>query len=311
MTWEADDEILAGEENVGERLDIFLAASYTELSRGLIQELIKSGQVFVNGQKTKSSYRLKAEDTVSIQIPAAIPLELKAENIALNIIYQDEDIAVIDKPKGMVVHPAHGNWEHTLVNALLFHIKDLSGINGKLRPGIVHRLDKDTSGLLVIAKNDRAHRQLTEQIKNHSMRREYMALVHGVIQENLGTIDAPIGRSKIDRKKMAVLADGKPSISHYTVLERFLQYTLVRVQLMTGRTHQIRVHFAYIQHSVVNDPLYGSGRKHFGQDSQMLHAGFLSLVHPVSGEEMHFTSPLAEYFQVALQELGKNNQASK
>jgi 23S rRNA pseudouridine1911/1915/1917 synthase len=216
---------------------------------------------------------------------------------------RDQDIVVIDKPQGMVVHPAHGNWDNTLVNALLYHVKDLSGINGELRPGIVHRLDKDTSGVIVAAKNDMAQRALAEQIKEHSIKREYQALVHGNIKENLGIIEAPIGRSKSDRKKMAVMSDGRPAVSKYQVIKRYKNYTHVKVELLTGRTHQIRVHFAYIKHPVVGDPLYGSGKNQLGISSQALHAFLLGLKHPRNGEYMEFTSPLPDYFKKMLSTL--------
>ena len=291
------------EEMGGERLDIFVAENMEQLSRSAVQSLIKSGQVLVNGQQVKASYHLREGEEVQVEVPPAQAVTIEAQNIPLNIIYQDEDLVVIDKPKGLVVHPAQGNWDNTLVNALLYHIRDLSGINGELRPGIVHRLDKDTSGVMVVAKNDNAHRGLAEQIRVHSIKREYTALVHGLIKENLGTIDAPIGRSKLDRKKMAVTRDGRPAVSNYEVLQRFDNYCLVKVSLMTGRTHQIRVHFAYIKHSVVGDPLYGSAKKHFNLDSQALHAHLLGFNHPCSGEYMEFTSPLPAYFKRILGEL--------
>jgi 23S rRNA pseudouridine1911/1915/1917 synthase len=298
------EEIIRAETD-GARLDLFVAEKYAALSRGSIQDLIKRGLITVNAKPAKASCKLKSGDQVAINLPPAVPLELQPENIALNIVYQDEDIVVIDKPKGLITHPAQGNWQHTLVHALLYHIPDLSGINGVLRPGIVHRLDKDTSGLLVVAKHDQSHRHLAEQIKAHTLRREYLALVHGVLPNNLGRIEAPIGRSKTDRKKMAVVDNGKPSITEYETLERFRQFTLVRARLLTGRTHQIRVHFAYIKHAVVNDPLYSTGKKYFGQHSQMLHAEKLTLTHPSTGEEMSFTAPLPDYFAAALEDLRK------
>jgi len=289
--------IIVEEEMDGERLDAFLAEQVEQLSRSAVKNLINEGQVLVNGAKQKASYHVREGDEISIEIPEPQVLEVKPRDIPLEIIYQDEDLAVINKPKGLVVHPAHGNWDYTMVNALLYHIKDLSGINGQIRPGIIHRLDKDTSGVMVIAKNDIAHRSLAAQIKEHSIKREYIALVHGTIKENLGTIDAPIGRSKNDRKKMAVVADGRSAVSKYQVLERFHNYSLVKVELLTGRTHQIRVHFAYIKHPVVGDPLYGSGKKHFNLDSQALHAHLLGFIHPRTGKYLEFTSPLPEYFQ--------------
>ena len=276
-----------------------------ELSRTAIKELITSGQVWVDGQIRKPSYRLKEGEEVLIDLPEARPVSIEPQDLPLEIIYQDQDIAVVNKPKGMVVHPAHGNWDQTMVNALLYHIKDLSGINGQLRPGIVHRLDKDTSGVMVVAKHDQAHRSLAEQIKEHSMKREYQALVHGIIKENLGTIEAPIGRSRTDRKKMAVTKDGKPAISRYRVLERFHNYSLVQVSLLTGRTHQIRVHFSYIKHPVVGDPVYGPAKQHLELDSQALHACILGFRHPRTDEYMEFSSPLPPVFKEALLKLTK------
>jgi 23S rRNA pseudouridine1911/1915/1917 synthase len=296
---------LVEEELEGERLDAFLADMMAELSRTAIKELITSGQVWVDGQIRKPSYRLKEGEEVLINLPEARPVSIEPQNLPLEIIYQDQDIAVVNKPKGMVVHPAHGNWDHTMVNALLYHIKDLSGINGQLRPGIVHRLDKDTSGVMVVAKHDQAHRSLAEQIKEHSMKREYQALVHGIIKENLGTIEAPIGRSRTDRKKMAVTKDGKPAISRYRVLERFHNYSLVQVSLLTGRTHQIRVHFSYIKHPVVGDPVYGPAKQHLELDSQALHACILGFRHPRTDEYMEFSSPLPPVIKEALLKLTK------
>ena len=292
--------IIVEEEMDGERLDVFVAEQVEQLSRSVVKSLINEGKILVNQERQKPSYRVREGDDVNVEIPKPQVLDLQPRNIPLEIIYQDADLAVINKPKGLVVHPAHGNWDYTLVNALLYHIKDLSGINGQIRPGIVHRLDKDTSGVMVVAKNDTAHRSLAAQIKEHSIKREYIALVHGIIKENLGTIDAPIGRSKTDRKKMAVIADGRPAVSKYQVLERYHNYSLVKVELLTGRTHQIRVHFVYIKHSVVGDPLYGSGKKHFNLDSQALHAHLLGFVHPLTGNYLEFTSPLPEYFQEIL-----------
>lgn len=297
-------ELITVEEDMeGERLDSFLTKEFEELSRSLVKNLINSNKVEVDGKFQKASYRLKVGEEVKIIIPKPREFEIKPQNIPLNIIYEDEDIAVIDKPKDMVVHPAPGNTENTLVNALLYHVKELSDINGEIRPGIVHRLDKDTSGVMVVAKNNDAHQNLALQIKKYSINREYMALVHGVIKENLGTIDAPIGRSKVDRKKMAVVADGRHAVSNYQVIERFNNYTLVKVKLLTGRTHQIRVHFSYINHSVVGDPLYGSGKKHFNLDSQALHAYLLGFVHPRTGEYMEFQSPIPEYMENILKKL--------
>ena len=300
--------LLVDEKMEGERLDAVVAERLDRLSRSLVKTLIEKGEIKVDGQRQKPAYRLKLGEEVIVKIPAVREIEIKAQDIPLTFIHQDADIAVIDKPKGMVVHPAHGNWENTLVNALLFHVKELSGINGDLRPGIVHRLDKDTSGVILIAKNDLAHQRLTMQMKEQSVKREYIALVHGIIKENLGSIEAPIGRSKLDRKKMAVIAGGRQATSNYQVLERFgnSNYTLLKVGLLTGRTHQIRVHFAYIRHPVVGDPLYGSPKKHLGFDSQALHAYLLGFKHPRSGEYLEFKSDLPPYFECILSDLRNN-----
>lgn len=297
------EHITVEEDMEGERLDTFLTGEFEDLSRSLVKNLIDDNKVEVDGQFRKASYRLKVGEEVKVIIPKPREFKIEPQNIPLNIIYEDEDIVIVDKPKDMVVHPAPGNTENTLVNALLYHVKELSDINGEVRPGIVHRLDKDTSGIMVVAKNNIAHENLALQIKYHSINREYMALVHGVIKENLGTIDAPIGRSKVDRKKMAVVAEGRHAVSDYQVVERFNNYTLVKVKLITGRTHQIRVHFSYINHSVVGDPLYGSGKKHFNLDSQALHAHLLGFVHPRTGEYMEFQSPLPRYMEDILEKL--------
>lgn len=297
------EHITVEEDMEGERLDTFLTGEFEDLSRSLVKNLIDDNKVEVDGQFRKASYRLKVGEEVKVIIPKPREFKIEPQNIPLNIIYEDEDIVIVDKPKDMVVHPAPGNTENTLVNALLYHVKELSDINGEVRPGIVHRLDKDTSGIMVVAKNNIVHENLALQIKYHSINREYMALVHGVIKENLGTIDAPIGRSKVDRKKMAVVAEGRHAVSDYQVVERFNNYTLVKVKLITGRTHQIRVHFSYINHSVVGDPLYGSGKKHFNLDSQALHAHLLGFVHPRTGEYMEFQSPLPRYMEDILEKL--------
>jgi len=299
--------LMVEEELAGERLDGFITEQIDHLSRSMVKNLINNKKVLVDGEEKKASYHVREGEEVSIEIPEPQKVDIKAQDIPLEIIYQDRDIAVINKQKGLVVHPAHGNWDKTLVNALLYHIKDLSGLNGELRPGIVHRLDKDTSGVMVVAKNDVAHRNLAEQIKKHSINREYTALVHGIIKENLGVIEAPIGRSKVDRKKMAVVANGKLAISEYRVIKRFNNYTLVKVKLLTGRTHQIRVHFAYIKHPVVGDPLYGPGKKHFGLDSQALHAHLLGFIHPVNKEYIEFESPLPDYLKDIISELEHNH----
>ena len=274
-----------------------------QLSRALAAELIKNGEIQVEGRRVKVSHRVKEGDMISVHIPPPQEVRLTPQDIPLKVIYQDHDLVIIDKPQGMVVHPAHGNWDQTLVNALLFQVQDLSGINGELRPGIVHRLDKDTSGLMVVAKNDQSHRHLAEQIKTHRFTREYTALVHGRVRENQGRIEAPIGRDPRDRKKMAVISGGRPSITNYRVMERFVNYTLVRCRLETGRTHQIRVHMAYLGHPVVGDPLYGPRKNSWGLDKQILHASLLAITHPTTGEIMTFESPLPEYFNDLLRDL--------
>lgn len=291
------------EEEAGDRLDAFIASRVESLSRQHVQSLIKESRVEVNGRRAKSSLRLKESDAVQIVLPEAAVLKVEAQEIPLNVVYEDSHLLVIDKTANMVVHPAPGHRNGTLVNALLHHVTDLSGINGTLRPGIVHRLDKDTSGLLVVAKSDAAHRGLAEQILEHSFNREYVTLVHGIIQEDLGLIDAPIGRSPSDRKKMAVVPGGKNAQSEYTVLKRFGQYSLVNVKLLTGRTHQIRVHMAYIKHPVVGDGVYGSGRNPFGLQRQFLHARLLGFVHPVTGEYMELVSELPPELQLIVQQL--------
>lgn len=299
--------LIVNEELEGERLDAFVAEHLEYLSRTMVKILLDDGKITVNGDIKKASYHLKEGEEITVIIPEPKQVEILAQDIPLNIIYQDKDLVVINKPQGMVVHPAHGNWDNTLVNALLYHVKDLSGINGELRPGIVHRLDKDTSGLLVVAKNDQAHRHLAKQIKDHTINRQYIALVHGIISEKLGTIEAPIGRSKSDRKKMAVVKDGKMAISEYQVLNRFKDYSLVKVKLLTGRTHQIRVHFSYINHAVVGDPLYGPVKKHFNLECQALHACVLGFIHPSTEEYMEFNSDIPEYLQNIIDNLGKMN----
>lgn len=297
------ENLLVDEEFSGERLDSFISEQIEHLSRTLIKEMIENNAILVNEISRKASYKVKMGDKIQVALPENKEVEIEAQNIPLEIIYQDSDIAIINKAKGMVVHPAHGNWDKTLVNALLYHLKDLSGINGELRPGIVHRLDKDTSGVIVVAKNDFAHRDLSEQIRVHSIKREYIALVNGIIKDNLGIIDAPIGRSKNDRKKMAVVSDGKQAISEFQVVNRYQDFTLVKVRLQTGRTHQIRVHFTYIKHGVVGDPLYGSGKNRFNLNSQALHACLLGLTHPRSGEYMEFISPMPEYMEEIIKSL--------
>lgn len=293
------------DEEAGERLDSYVAGQLESISRQHAQSLIKEQRITVNGLPAKASLRLKENDRVEIAVPELAPISVEPQDLPISIVYEDRDLLVVDKAADMVVHPAPGHWDGTLVNALLYHVRDLSGINGQLRPGIVHRLDKDTSGLLVVAKSDAAHRGLAEQIKDHSFSREYTALVHGVIQENLGLIDAPIGRSPADRKKMAVVPGGREARSEYSVVRRYRQYSLVNVRLLTGRTHQIRVHMAYIKHPVVGDSIYGSGRNPFGLRGQFLHARRLGFVHPVKGSNMEFLSDLPPDLQVIIDQLEK------
>lgn len=279
----------------GERLDVFLVRQQPELSRAHVQKLIASGEVLVDGRARKANFKLKAGASVSFKLPEATPIEVKPEDIPLDILYEDEDIIVVNKARGMVVHPAAGVDSGTLVNALLFHCHDLSGINGEIRPGIVHRLDKDTSGVMVAAKNDKAHLNLAEQIGMKTAHRSYLAVVHGNIKEEAGIIKGDIGRHPTDRKRMAIVQEnGKPAVTHFKVLERFGDYTLVECRLETGRTHQIRVHMTSIGHPLVNDPKYGRCKSPFGIKGQTLHSRQLTLKHPATGEEMTFEAPLPE-----------------
>ncbi|MDD4066603.1 MAG: RluA family pseudouridine synthase [Clostridia bacterium] len=281
---------------ISKRIDKYILELGLDLSRTYIQVLIEDGNILVNNKKVKSSYKLNDNDILLINIPEIKKLDIEPENIPLDIIYEDDDILFVNKPKGMVVHPAHGNYEGTLVNALLAHCKNLSGINGIARPGIVHRIDKDTSGILVIAKNDKAHKSLSEQFKVHSINRIYIALVKENIKEDEGTINIPIKRSKSDRKKMGVNALGKNAITHFKVIDRYKNYTLVECKLETGRTHQIRVHMAYIGHPIVGDSTYSNGKNEFGIKGQMLHAKTLGLIHPTTKEYIEFSSELPDDF---------------
>lgn len=287
------------------RLDLFLNEKMEDISRAQIQKLIENQNVSVNDKFIKSNYKVKTGDKIRVSIPEPKALEIEAEDIDIEILYEDEDLAIINKPQGMVVHPAAGNYTGTLVNALLAKCTNLSGINGVIRPGIVHRIDKDTSGVLVIAKNDLAHRELAEQIKAHTVKRVYIALVEGIIKNDSGTVDMPIGRHKVERKKMAIIKDGRNAVTHYTVLERFLNYTLIEARLETGRTHQIRVHMAYLGHPLVGDPLYGFKKQKYNLKGQALHAKMLGLIHPRTHEYMEFSSPLPEYFNSLLRGLRK------
>ena len=285
----------------GIRLDKALA-DLTELSRSQANEAIKNGNILVNGKAVKAKYGVKEGDLVTYDLPEPEVLEYEAEDIPLDIVYEDDDVAVVNKPQGMVVHPSVGHTSGTLVNALMYHIHDLSSINGVVRPGIVHRIDKDTSGLLMIAKNDRAHQALAEELKDKKSLRKYLAIVHGNISNDRGVIEAPIGRSEKDRKKQAVMAKGKPAVTHFKVLERFGNYTLVELTLETGRTHQIRVHMAYIGHPVAGDPLYGP-RKTLKGNGQFLHAQTLGFTHPTTGESLRFSVEPPAIFQETLENL--------
>ena len=292
--------------NLTGRIDKQLGHHFSQYSRSQLQRWIEDGHVQVNGQTVKPKYKLAAGDVVTITPEQPKKIDLVPENIPLDIVYEDDDVIVVNKPQGMVVHPAPGHPDHTLVNALLYH-SPLSTINGEFRPGIVHRIDKDTSGLLMVAKNDMAHRSLAAQLKAKTNEREYVALVHGVIKEDRGTIDAPLGRSPKDRKKQAVVAGGRHAVTHFKVLRRFRHYTLVSCRLETGRTHQIRVHMKYIGHPLAGDPLYGP-RKTLPGKGQYLHARLLGFKHPRTGEQLTFTAPLPPYFQQMLDKLDKTDK---
>lgn len=291
--------------DAGKRLDSYLADSFEELTRSRVQKLIVQGEIRVNGKEVRANYKLREADDVEVNIPDAKEVEITAEEIPLDIVFEDECMLVVNKPQGMVVHPAAGNYSGTLVNALMSHCGDnLSGINGEIRPGILHRIDKDTSGLLMVAKNDRAHMGLSEQIKEHSLTREYLALVHGSLKEDSGTIDAPIGRDEKDRKKMTITTkNARNAVTHFFVLERFDKYTFVRCRLETGRTHQIRVHMSKSGHPIVGDPVYGRKKEEFKLNGQLLHAHMIGFVHPVSGEYMEFSRAIPEYFEAVLEKL--------
>lgn len=288
------------------RIDKVLSAILENHSRSQIQQWLKDNNVTVNGDVTRSNYKVKENDEIRIIVPEPVELDVQAEDLPLEIVYEDDDVLVINKPQGMVVHPSAGHQQGTLVNALLHHIKDLSSINGIIRPGIVHRIDKDTSGLLMVAKNDKAHVALAEQLKDKTSIRKYIALVHGEIPHDKGEINAPIGRSKNDRKMQAVVENGKPAVTHFDVLERFNEFTLVQLQLETGRTHQIRVHMKYIGYPVAGDPLYGP-RKTLKGNGQFLHAEILGFKHPTTGQMMIFEAPLPDFFEKTLDQLRNND----
>lgn len=300
-------KLIVGEDMAGERLDKFVSSSLSDTTRSFVQKLIDKKNISVNSNYKSCNYKIRYNDIIEVNIPSPEIIKTLPENIPLNIIYEDDDLLVVNKPKGMVVHPAVGNFAGTLVNALLYHCGDtLSGINGEIRPGIVHRIDKDTSGLLIVAKNDYAHNKLALQIKEHSFNREYEAVVYGNIKNQEGTIDAPIGRNPADRKKMAVTSKvSKNAITHYRVLNRYNGFTHIKLKLETGRTHQIRVHMAYIGHPVAGDILYGPKKVIKSLNGQCLHARLIGFIHPRSGKYIEFETELPDYFKNFLLEIKK------
>lgn len=299
---EISQEFEVSFEQEGERLDKYLALIYEKQSRSFFQKIIKENLVLVNGKAQKANYRISAEDTVSVTIPKAQEIEIVPEDIPLDILYEDEDVLVVNKPKGMVVHPSAGHYTGTLVNAVMYHCKEsLSGINGAIRPGIVHRIDMDTTGALIVCKNDNAHVKIAQQIKEHSVTRRYRGIVNGVVKEDTGRIEGAIGRHPVERKKMAINEkNGKPAITHYKVLERFNTHTYMEFELETGRTHQIRVHMASIGHPLLGDTLYGSGKNPYHLQGQTLHAMVIGFIHPSTGAYLEVEAPLPEYFQKLL-----------
>lgn len=297
----------AEKEDVGTRIDVFLAENMEDLSRSGVQKLIDEGMITLNGGKTKANYKLREKDVIDVTVPEVKEVEILPEDIPLDILYEDADVIVVNKPQGMVVHPAPGHTSGTLVNALMFHCgDDLSGINGEKRPGIVHRIDKDTSGVLMIAKNDMAHQSLAAQLAEHSITRKYNAVVYNGFNEDEGTIDKPIGRNPQDRKKMAVTEKhSRHAVTHYRVIERMEKFTLIEAQLETGRTHQIRVHMTYIGHPLLGDPVYGPKKQPINLEGQALHARVLGFIHPRTGEYMEFEAPLPPHFEALLERLRK------
>ena len=298
-------KFVVGKEDIGVRIDVYLSNKDEDISRVTVQRLIKEEKILVNGNKTKASYKVQENDSIELQEEKPKEISLKPQDIPVEIIYEDKDIIVVNKPKGMVVHPANGNPDGTLVNSLMAICKDsLSGIGGEIRPGIVHRLDKDTSGVIVVAKNDKAHINLSEQIKNHEVEKTYIALVKGIVKANEATIDMPIGRSTKDRKKMAVTKTGKNAITHFKVIERYQNYTLLEVKIETGRTHQIRVHLSQIGHPIVGDTTYSNGKNEWGIKGQCLHAKSLKFKHPINGKEMFLEAEMPEYLKKVIEGLG-------
>lgn len=287
------------------RCDVYIAENAEGISRSFLKKLFDLGEIFVNGKAVRASYKLKCGDEISFSLPEAKPLSVTAQNIPIDIVYEDDELLVINKARGMVVHPAAGNEDGTLVNALMYHCGEtLSGINGVMRPGIVHRIDKDTTGLLVVAKNDNAHQKLTDQLSDHTLSRVYYAIVHGNIKEDNLTIDAPIARDSNDRKKMTIAKNGgRDALTHISVLERFGKYTFIRCRLKTGRTHQIRVHTKSIMHPILGDKTYGLKKEEFPLEGQLLHAGEIGFIHPASGEEVSFKAPLPDDFSQTLEKI--------
>lgn len=298
------EELVVKDNEQNKRLDMYIAEEKKELSRTTIKRLLEDGNILVNGKMQKASYKPETGDKIQIDMPEVVETKLIAQDIPVPVIYEDKDIIVVNKPKGMVVHPANGNPDGTLVNAILAMCKDsLSGIGGEIRPGIVHRLDKDTSGLLIIAKNDLAHMNMSKQIQDRKVIKKYIALVRGTVPENEATIDMPIARSQKDRKKMAVDKNGKEAVTHFKVLARYDKYTLLEIKIDTGRTHQIRVHMSYIGHPVIGDEVYSNGKNEFGVKGQMLHAKYLEFKHPITGKDIKLEAPLPEYFEEVLKQL--------
>ncbi|MDR7812451.1 RluA family pseudouridine synthase [Lacrimispora sp.] len=298
-------EFVVAPEEAGVRIDRYLSDQCQDISRSYLQKLLKEQSVLVEKKPVKSNYKVNAGDRISLTLPELREPEIMPEEIPLDIVYEDKDIILINKPKGMVVHPAAGHYSGTLVNGLMSHCRsELSGINGVMRPGIVHRIDMDTTGVLIVCKNDMAHNSISEQLKEHSITRKYAAIVHGVIKDDEGTINAPIGRHPIDRKKMSINEkNGRDAVTHYRVLERFRQFTYIECQLETGRTHQIRVHMASKGHPLLGDSVYGPAKCPFRLTGQTLHAGVLGIIHPRTGEYMEFTAPLPDYFEELLRKL--------
>ena len=291
-------------ESDSKRIDAYLSEKLEDTSRVAIQRLVTNGKVLVNGKTVKASYKVQSGDKIEVEEEVPVEISLKAQEIPLDIIYEDKDIIVVNKPKGMVVHPANGNPDGTLVNAIMAICKDsLSGIGGEIRPGIVHRLDKDTSGVIIVAKCDKAHLNLSEQIKNHEVKKTYIALVRGTVQNDEATIDMPIARSKKDRKKMDIDKNGKKAITHFKVLKRFDGYTLLKVNIETGRTHQIRVHLMRVGYPIVGDTVYSNGKNPFNVTGQMLHAKIIEFKHPITGENMKIEAPLPKYFEDIIEKL--------